>query len=307
MVDTLTPSPTRAPAGSRARRSRVDRARAGAPRYLLVLPALIPLAVIFIGSLVQLADLGLRPYEAGRIGTGVTLDNIGRFAADPYTWRVLGDTVTLGAVCAAVAVALAYPMALALHRLRSPALRGVGLFLIFSPLLTSVVVRAYGWNVMLGDGGVVNRFLLDVGLIDAPLRMMYEFPAVVIAMVHVLLPFAVFPLLGVVAQVPRSAIEAAHDLGANRHQVFWRVTFPLTRYGVVLSLQLCFALTISAFATPALLGGGRVQVLSGLVYTNVGAVDWPMAAVQSYALLLITLLLVGVVSVAGRLAGRSRR
>ncbi|QOC92988.1 ABC transporter permease [Micromonospora craniellae] len=301
MVQTTPTAPDRA--ATPARRQRM---RGVAPRYLLVLPALVPLAVIFLGSLAQLAELGLRPYSAGRIGTGVTLDNVRRFADDPYTWRVLGDTVTLGVICAVLAVALAYPMALALHRMRSAALRSVAVFLIFSPLLTSVVVRAYGWNVLLGDGGVVNRFLIDIGLIETPLRMMYGFPAVVIAMVHVLLPFAVFPLLGVVAQVPASAIAAAHDLGANRHQVFWRVTFPLTRYGVVLSLQLCFALTVSAFATPALLGGGRVQVLSGLVYTNVGAVDWPMAAVQSYALLFIALALIGVVSVATRLTGRRR-
>lgn len=283
------------------------RLRAGTPRYLLVLPALVPLAVIFVGSLLQLADLGLRPYQGGRIGTGITLDNVRRFIVDSYTWQVLADTVTLGVVCAVVTVVLAYPMALALHRLRSPALRGLALFLIFSPLLTSVVVRAYGWNVLLGDGGVVNQVLRGLGLIETPLRIMYEFPAVVIAMVHVLLPFAIFPLLGVVAQVPRAALEAAHDLGAGRTQVFWRVTLPLTRHGVLLTLQLCFALTISAFATPALLGGGRVQVLSGLVYTNVGAVDWPLAAVQSYALLVLTLLLVGAVNLAVRLTGRSRR
>ncbi|WP_432843281.1 ABC transporter permease [Dactylosporangium sp. CA-092794] len=277
-----------------------------APRYLLVLPALLPTLVVFAGSLIRLADLGLRPYARGHIGTGATLDNVRRFAADPYSWRVLGDTVTLGAVCAACAVALAYPMALALHRLRSPALRGAALFLIFSPLLTSVVVRAYGWNVLLGDGGVLNRALLGAGVLDEPLRIMYEFPAVVVAMVHVLVPFAVFPLLGVVAQVPRSAIEAAHDLGAGRLAVFWRVTFPLTGHGVLLSVQLCFALTISAFATPALLGGGRVQVLSGLVYTNIGAVDWPIAAVQSFALLLVTLLVIGLTNLAARLIGRRR-
>ena len=283
------------------------RLRAGTPRYLLVLPALVPLALIFIGSLLRLADLGLRPFREGQIGTGVTTDNLRRFVEDPYTWRVLGDTVLLGVVCALITVVIAYPMALALHRLRSGALRGLALFLIFSPLLTSVVVRAYGWNVLLGDGGVINQTLRAIGLIDTPLRIMYEFPAVVIAMVHVLLPFAIFPLLGVVSQVPRSALEAAHDLGAGRRQVFWRVTFPLTRHGVVLTWQLCFALTISAFATPALLGGGRVQVLSGLVYTNVGAVDWPMAAVQSYALLVLTLVLVGAVNVAFRLVGRSGR
>ncbi|MDQ7908482.1 ABC transporter permease [Phytohabitans sp. ZYX-F-186] len=283
------------------------RLRAGTPRYLLVLPALVPLALVFVGSLVRLADLGLRPFRDGRIGTGVTTDNLRRFAEDPYTWRVLGDTVLLGVVCALVTVVIAYPMALALHRLRSGALRALALFLIFSPLLTSVVVRAYGWNVLLGDGGVINQTLREIGLIDSPLRIMYEFPAVVIAMVHVLLPFAIFPLLGVIAQVPRSALEAAYDLGAGRRQVFWRVTFPLTRHGVVLTWQLCFALTISAFATPALLGGGRVQVLSGLVYTNVGAVDWPMAAVQSYALLVLTLLLVGAVNLAFRITGRHSR
>lgn len=296
------PPPVRPEAGPRARA-----VRAGLPRYLLVLPALVPLTAIFVGSLVQLADLGLRPFTGGRIGTGVTLDNVGRFLTDPYTWAVLGDTMRLAAVCAAIAVLVGYPMALALHRIRRPALRLVGLFLIFSPLLTSVVVRAYGWGVILGDGGFINQTLRTLGLIEAPIRLMYEFPAVVIAMVHVLLPFVIFPLLGVVGQVPRAAVEAAHDLGASRFQAFWRVTFPLTSHGVVLTLQLCFALTVSAFATPTLLGGGRVQVMSGLIYTNVGSIDWPMAAVQSYALLVIALAVLALTNLVTHLMVRVRR
>lgn len=303
MTDTaVRPPPVTAAAGERFART-----RRVAPRYLLVLPALVPLAAIFIGSLVQLGELGLRPFTRGRIGTGVTLDNVHRFASDPYTWSVMAETLRLAAVCAVIAVALGYPMALALHRTRRPALRAIGLFLIFSPLLTSVVVRAYGWSVILGDGGFVNQTLRSLDLIDAPIRIMYQFPAVVIAMVHVLLPFAIFPLLGVIAQVPRAAVEAAHDLGASRLQSFWRVEFPLTLPGVVLTWQLCFALTASAFATPALLGGGRVQVMSGLVYTNVGATDWPLAAVQSYALLAVTLVILAVTNLATGLVLRRRR
>lgn len=279
--------------------------RPGAPRsrgrrwangYLLVVPALVPLVLIFAGSLFQLAELSVRPYTEGTIGTGVTLDNFHRFAVDGYSWKVLADTVQLGIVCAVITVVVAYPMALALHRITRPGIRALSIVLIFSPLLTSVVVRAYGWNVLLGDGGVLNRTLVEVGIIDAPLRIMYSTTAVVIAMVHVLLPFAIFPLMGAIAHVHRDVIEAAHDLSASRLQTFTRVTLPLTSRGVVLTLQLCFALTISAFATPALLGGGRVQVLSGLVYTNVGAVDWPLAAVQSFVLLVVTLLLVAVVN-----------
>lgn len=306
MVDVAVRPPGTRPPGDRRSRA-AGRIRAGLPRYLLVLPALVPLVAIFIGSLVQLGDLGLRPFAGGRIGTGVTLDNVHRFLSDPYTWTVLRDTLTLAGVCAAVTVVLGYPMALALHRTRRPGLRAAGVFLIFSPLLTSVVVRAYGWSVILGDGGFINQTLRRLGVIDAPIQIMYEFPAVVIAMVHVLLPFAIFPLLGVIGQVPGSAVEAAHDLGASRLAAFWRVTFPLTGHGVVLTGQLCFALTVSAFATPALLGGGRVQVMSGLVYTNVGAIDWPMAAVQSYALLVVTLVVLALANLVTWLVGRARR
>lgn len=259
---------------------------------MLVLPAVLLLLLVFAGSLVQLFGLSLRPYSGGTMGEGVTLDNYLRFATDPYSWRVLGTTVMLGAVCAIITVALALPMALALHRTRSRAVKTVAIVMIFSPLLTSVIVRAYGWNVLLGDGGVLNRFLIDIGVIETPLRIMYENAAVVIAMVHVLLPFAIFPLLGVIGHVHPDVLEAAEDLGSSRRQTFLRVMLPLTGRGLLLTFQLCFALTISAFATPALLGGGRVQVLSGLVYTNVGAIDWPMAAVQSFVLLVVTLLIV---------------
>lgn len=272
--------------------------------YVLVAPALIPLLVIFGASMVELADLGLRPFVEGRIAVGRTLDNVRRFAEDPYSWRVLGSTLRLGAVCAAITVVVGYPLALAVTRVRRPGLRTVCLLMVFSPLLTSVVVRAYGWGVILGDGGVVNQLLLTAGVIDVPVRILYDFPAVVIAMVHVLLPFAIFPLMGVIGQVPRATLLAAQDLGATRTQAFWQVTLPLTCPAVLLTLQLCFALTISAFATPALLGGGRVAVLSGLVYTNVGAVDWPMAAVQSYVLLLVTVLTLLVVGALGAVAAK---
>lgn len=278
----------------------------GIEKYLLVLPAVILLLTVFAGSLAQLFGLSLRPYSGGTMGDGVTLDNYLRFASDPYSWRVLGTTVMLGAVCAAITVVLAYPMALALHRTESRLVKTVAIVMIFSPLLTSVIVRAYGWNVLLGDGGVLNRLLIDLGVIDAPLRIMYENAAVVVAMVHVLLPFAIFPILGVIGHVHRDVLEAAEDLGSTRTQTFVRVMLPLTARGILLTIQLCFALTISAFATPALLGGGRVQVLSGLVYTNVGAIDWPMAAVQSFVLLIVTLLIVLLSNVALALINRRR-
>ncbi|MTD15214.1 ABC transporter permease subunit [Nakamurella sp. YIM 132087] len=302
MSDTITAPPGAPPAADPPPGRPTRRRTAEAPfaRWLLVAPAVLLMAVIFIGSLVQLGDLALRPYANGTIGTGVTFDNIRRFGADAYSWQVLLDTVVLGVVCAVITVVIAYPMALALGRMTSRWGRSIAITLIFAPLFTSVVVRAYGWNVLLGDGGVINRLLLSLDLVDRPLRIMYEYQAVVIAMVHVMLPFAIFPLMGVIQHVHRDVLEAAEDLGASRWYTFRRVILPLTSHGVVLTLQLCFALTISAFATPALLGGGRVQVLSGLVYTNVGAVDWPMAAVQSFVLLLVALVMVALVNVLTR-------
>ena len=152
-----------------------------------------------------------------------------------------------------------------------------------------MVARTYGWSLVLGDVGFVNSLLTRVG-VEEPVSLLYNFRGVVVAMVHILLPFMVFPVLSSLRQVGDDMLEAAGDLGAPGWLRFIRVTLPLSLPGLVAGVQLCFALTISAFATPSLLGGGRVQVLATGIYDDVGTLNWPRAAVASYVLLVLALL-----------------
>ncbi|HEX6547795.1 MAG TPA: ABC transporter permease [Candidatus Dormibacteraeota bacterium] len=257
--------------------------------YALLGPAMAAMLLFFAAAMVVLLLLAFQRVEEGQVMSGLTGANLVRFASNRYYWGVIGTSMKLGAVTVVISALVGYPVALAIDRIRGTTVRGLALFLLFSPLLTSVIVRSYGWELMLGDHGVINTILLDLHILARPLRILFEFSGVTVAMVHILLPFMVLPILGVLSQMNPSLVEAAQDLGASRLQVFLRILLPLTIQGVVVGCQLVFALSISAFATPTLLGGGRVQVLAGLIYNDVGQLDWPLAAVESYALLVLAL------------------
>jgi putative spermidine/putrescine transport system permease protein len=252
---------------------------------LLLGPGTLLILGPFVASLVVLAGYSL---EIGaRDAAGPGLDAWHEFLGDGYSWYVIWTSVRLGFVVTAITLVIAYPTACALARLRRPALAGIAYVILFSPLLMSVVVRSYGWLLLLADRGFINTLLGASPLGLGPYRLLYNETGVVIALVHILLPFAVLPLVSVVLQIPEIYREAAFDLGGTRLTVFLKVTLPLTLPGVVVAAEIVFALAISAFVTPSVLGGGRVLVLSRLIYDNIGNVAWALAAVQSLVLLLM--------------------
>ena len=280
-----------------ARRDRRRRRRLDWRGYALLSPALAATSFVFAASMVILAVYSFRAFENGRLEPGHTLSTWSDLLGSSYFWSVVERTMKLGAVTVAVTAVIGYPVALALYRLRGSVLRYFAYFLIFSPLLTSVVVRSYGWALVLGDGGFVNNLLIRWHLVDRPVRILYEFSGVTIGLVHILLPFMIFPILAVLDQLDPMLEQSAADLGATSWTTFRRVTLPLTVQGVIAGSQLVFALAISAFATPTLLGGGRVQVLASQIYSDVGGLDWPSAAVSSYVLLALALVAIALFSV----------
>jgi putative spermidine/putrescine transport system permease protein len=293
------PEPTGAP--------RLDRRRFAWQAYAFLSPALIATSVVFAASMVILAVYSFRAFTAGRMLPAFSAATWGDLLTSSFFWHVVWTTMKLGLLTVALTLAIGYPMALALYRLPSKTLRYVAYFLLFSPLLTSVVVRSYGWALILGDGGAINNLLLRWHLVDTPLRMLYEFSGVTIGLVHILLPFMIFPILAVLDQFDPMLEQAAADLGATGATTFRRVLFPLTVQGVIAGSQLVFALAISAFATPTLLGGGRVQVLAEKIYNDVGGLDWPHAGVASYVLLALALSAIGIFTLLLRLQSGTRR
>lgn len=256
--------------------------------YLLVAPAVLVLVAVFAVAMLTLAEFSLHRFTDGVSSAERTLAEWAGFLADPFQWRLIRNSIWLGAATTVCCIVVGYATALALHHLRASWLRAVCYFTLFSPLLTSVVARSYGWTLVLGDAGLINSVVNGLTGGDT-WALLYNQRGVVIAMTHILLPFMVFPVLSSLRQIEDDLNPAAADLGASAAARFRRITLPLSLPGLVAGAQLCFALTISAFATPSLLGGGRVQVLATAMYADVQNLNWPRAAVSAYVLLAIAL------------------
>jgi putative spermidine/putrescine transport system permease protein len=267
---------------------------------LLLLPAFAITTGIFAAAMLLLFSYSAYTFRGGQLTEEVSFLAWQKFFTDSFYWDVVRNTLQLALGVTGVALLIGYPAAYALTKVRDQRLLVAAYIVIFSPLLVSVVVRAYGWLLLLSDTGVINTALLATGLVHEPIRMIYNNTGVIIALVHILLPFMIFPILSVLLQFDNAQREAANDLGANRVQTFIRVVLPLSLPGVIAGAQIVFTLAISAFVTPALLGGGKVQVLSRHIWFNVVDVNWPLAAVEAIVLLALALGALAVFDLAGR-------
>jgi len=275
-------------------------------RWLPLAPSVLVVSVLFVYPLLHFLRFSFDTLHQGRLIRGFSFDAYRAFAGEAYYWLNVWTTLKLAAVVTLVCMAVGYPLAYAIWSVRSPRARRWVSFAVMSPLVVSVVVRAYGWLVLLGRQGAANYLLQRVGLTHQPVALVNNLTGVVIATVHVLLPFMVFPLLAALDRVDVSLKEAAADLGAPRWQVFRAVTWPLTLHGLAAGAQLVFPLALSAYVTPQLLGGGRVLVLSTLIYQTTINVNWPIATVASIVLMLMTVLATLALLQVTRRSGRAR-
>jgi putative spermidine/putrescine transport system permease protein len=179
-----------------------------------------------------------------------------------------------------------YPIALYLHR-SSGTWRTFLFVLVISPLLTSAVVRTYGWIAVLADNGLINNALALLGT-KAPVRLLYNMTGIVIGLTEILMPYMILSLLAGFGRLDPRCEEAALTLGARPMRVFWRIVVPLTAPGIALGCLLCFVLSVSSFITPRLLGGGRVFLLATEIYDEaIVTLNWPGAATLSILVLVI--------------------
>lgn len=254
----------------------------------LLLPGLAALLLTFAAPLVWLVRMSLnRGESSGLIVNTLTLDSYATAITDPFYWGVIWRTVQLGLLVTVLTVLVSYPIALFLSRTTSR-WRGVLVALAIAPLLTSAVVRTYGWMAILADQGVINGALTSLGLIDTPLRLTNNFTGAVIALVEILMPYAILAMLAGFGRIEAELEHAAASLGANRAKVFWRVTLPLSMPGVITAALLVFVLSISSFVTPRLVGGGRLFVLATEIFNQATmTLNWPLASALSVMLLVL--------------------
>jgi putative spermidine/putrescine transport system permease protein len=282
-------------ASAPAYRSRVGRRRATLGRLIplaLLSPSLLFLAVFFALPALGLVSYGfLTQSPEGTVGLPFTLQHYQHFFGTPLYSRVLLTTLRISLATTAVAVLLAYPVALVMSR--SPAgIRRIITIIVIAPLIVSVVVRTYGWQLILGNGptGILNWLLLTTGIAKAPVRLLYTETAVVIGSLHVFFPMMVLPLASALGKIDPRLEDAARTLGAGTWRTFRKITLPLSLPGLAVGCGLVFSLTAGSFVTPAILGGTGAQMLGMLVDQQILVVyDWPFGATVATVLVAIVL------------------
>jgi putative spermidine/putrescine transport system permease protein len=273
-----------------------DRYRLSVWHYVIA-PPLALLAAIFALPMADLMSVSFHQMSSpGQIDRAFTLANYKVFLTDPFFLSILLRTGELGLIVVGCSLIIAYPVAYYLARANSR-WRSLVLFLVISPLLVSAIVRNIGWYPILSDSGLVNSLLLRLGLISSPVQMISNFTGVVIGLLHALLPFMILTLTTVLQRIERELEEAAANLGAGPIRVFWHVLLPLSLPGVVSGSLLVFTMAISAYTTPAILGGNRVLVMATYIAQQFRTVlDYPSGATAAAILLVCASLLMLLVS-----------
>lgn len=260
--------------------------RAGRPRpWMLLAPALLFLLIFFIYPMV---DMLLRSL-AGQ-DQSLTFEHYARLSSEPVWLKIISITFQISLLTTLCTLLLGYPLAYLLSALR-PRLAGLLMILVIIPYFTSILVRTYAWMVLLGTDGIINRLLIDLGLVGSPLALMYNRFAVLLGMSYVLLPYMVLALYSVMRGIDGSLLRAAHSLGASRFSAFLRIFLPLTFPGIAAGGLIVFIMSLGFFVTPALMGSDLDTMISMVIQQQVETYfDWSFASALAAVLLALTLI-----------------
>ncbi len=265
--------------------------RIAAP-WVFAAPLLAVMVVGFVWPLLQALTNSLHPNTPEGIDFAHwTLHNYARLA-DPYYGEILVRTLRISLIVTAITAILAYPVALFIARL-SPRAQSLAILAYISPWLVNTVVKALGWTLLLRPNGIVNRLLLDLGLVASPLKLMLNETGIVIALVPGHFMFVLLPLWAALSALDPALSWAAGTLGTRPSEVFWRVVLPMTLPAFIAGLVINFIMNMTAFAVPMFIGGTRAMVASMLAYrVNLVSLDWPLGGAIAVALLALTLAVV---------------
>ena len=258
--------------------------RLGVNRWaLLAIPAAIFLVVFFLAPLIQMSSRSLTdPPDAG-------LSNYVKFFDQQTYIRVLTNTFWIAILSTAACLVVGYPFAY-LMTVVPGRMAGLLVIAVLLPFWSSLLVRTFAWQVLLRDTGVINRFLLDLGVISEPLALIRTTGGVIMGMSHILLPFMVLPMYAVMRRIDPEYGRAAANLGASPVSAFVRIFVPLSLPGVLAGSLLVFVLALGFYITPALLGGLKDQMISQLIVQQIQQrLDWGFGTAMSVLLVVITL------------------
>ena len=257
--------------------------------YILLLPGvlfltlfmIIPLALTFAGTFSDAGSFSFQGY----------LD----FFKNDYFMEILFTTIRVSLLTTLFCIILGFPAAYFISGLRART-KAIMLLLAVFPLLVSPVVRSFSWMIILGRNGLLNQFLMGVGLRSEPLEIMYTPLAVNIGLIHLFLPLMIVTLVGVLENVDRNLLEAAESLGAPKVTIFRKILLPLCVPGLMIGCTLVFVGSFTAYTTPALLGGNQ-RVISTFLYQNAVTLnDWHVASIVSVIMIAVTVLFIMVIN-----------
>jgi len=249
---------------------------------LLLLPCLIWIAFFFLVPLLLMCWRSLT-------SEGFSLETYSVLFISPLYTKVMLTTVRTACIATACALFLAYPLAYVLT-ISGGKLRGLILLFVLIPYWVDIIVRSFSWLILLGDNGIINKALIGLGIIGAPLQLLYNPFSVLLAMVQILLPLTTVTLFGAMLRIDRTLIAAAKIHGASDWQAFRTVFFPLSLPGVYGAGLLVFVLALGFYVTPALLGSPRETMIAQTIMVEASQLlDWPQASAAGSVLLLVTL------------------
>ncbi|WP_020186278.1 ABC transporter permease [Methylopila sp. 73B] len=255
--------------------------------YALNLPALAVVGTLIVVPLAMTLLLSLHSFSTYTgVGSDFSLANYAEIFSDSYFREIFLRTLRISALVTLIAAVVGAPEAYILSRMRAP-WRGLFLLVMLGPLLISVVARTLGWALLLAPTGVLNQGLMAAGLISTPFRLLQTETGVVIALVHVLLPFMIVAVWASLTRLDPQVENAAASLGAGPFTIVRRVVLPQIMPGILSGSIIVFALAASAFATPAIIGGRRLKVAATLAYDEfLSTMNWPLGAAIAALLLL---------------------
>lgn len=261
--------------------------------YFLTAPGILFFIALLGAPMMMTFLLSLHSYDFNTgIQTDWTIANYVEVIGDEYFQKIFGRTFGLALLVTVICVLIGVPEAYVLSRL-SPRWRSVFLLVVLGPLLISVVVRTLGWALFFGGSGILTMISQALGFGEKPVSLMFTFTGMTIALVHVLVPFMVISVWASLQKIDPQSEDAALSLGASKFTVLRRITLPQAMPGILSGSIIVFALTASAFATPAIIGGRRLKVVATAAYDEyLSTLNWPLGAAIALLLLFANVVII---------------
>ena len=277
-------------------------------RLWLAVPAVLIAIVFFLVPLGLMGRVSLTQHVSGSayVSGSWSLESYRQILTDSVYMRSFVYTLWVSLVATVVCLAIAYPLAYWISR-AGPKVKVVLLFCVIVPLWTNLLTLLYGWLIILSPGGFVSRWLIDVGIRDQPLHVVYNTPGLVIGLVQITAPYAILIMTAVMAGIDPFLREASRNLGASRLRTFITVTLPLSAPGIASASIVIFVWAMGEYATPILLGSSSQRFVSQNIGEDMfAAFNWSRASALAVALFSLIVVALVVAQAGGRIAARRR-